>query len=172
MERAGTTNLGDSLNFNSTNLGFSVKLSKNFYGGAALGTETVSSSFLGDENRSVQKLGLAFFTGRTVKWHLEGYQIVKDAAPRFGDAFSSVTTNGAVVEVLMGPVLIGLSATSSEKEEARKTVKTGAVDLGWVPKRGWSLILHAEAAVAEDLGTDPIREFETTATSVTIALLF
>ena len=172
LERAGTTNLGNSLNFNSTNLGLSVKLSKNFYGGVALGTETVSSSFRGDENRSVQKLGLAFFTGRTVKWHLEGYQIAKDAAPRFGDEFSSVTTNGAVAEVLMGPVLIGLSGTSSEKEEAQKRVKTAALDLGWVPRRGWSLILHSEAAVSEDLGSTPIVEFETTATSVSIAFLF
>ena len=172
LERAGTTNLGNSLNFNSTNLGLSVKLSKNFYGGLALGTETVSSSFRGDENRSVQKLGLAFFTGRTVKWHLEGYQIAKDAAPRFGDEFSSVTTNGAVAEVLMGPVLIGLSGTSSEKEEAQKRVKTAALDLGWVPKRGWSLILHSEAAVTEDLGGASIVEFETTATSVSIAFLF
>ena len=172
LERAGTTNLGNSLNFNSTNLGLSVKLSRSFYGGLALGTETVSSSFRGDENRSVQKLGLAFFTGRTVKWHLEGYQIAKDAAPRFGDEFSSVTTNGAVAEVLMGPVLIGLSGTSSEKEEAQKRVKTAALDLGWVPKRGWSLILHSEAAVTEDLGGASIVEFETTATSVSIAFLF
>ncbi|MCH7477370.1 MAG: hypothetical protein IIA14_04635 [SAR324 cluster bacterium] len=174
LERAGTTNRGNSLNFNSTTLGFSVKLSKNIYGGAALGTEKISSSacFCSDENRSVQKFGLAFFTGRTVKWHLEGYQIVKDAAPNSRDEFSSVITDGVVAEILMGPVLIGLSGTSTEKEEAQKTVRTAALDLGWVPKRGWSLILHAEAAVSEDLGSDPIEKFETTATSVTIAFLF
>ncbi len=172
MNRISNTSQGDSQEFNTINLGMSIEIRRNIFAGFAIGTEDISSSFNGEDDRSVQKYGVGYRTGRAFKTHLEFYIVDRDQADNFADEFSDVASQVLVLEFNLSGFL--LAASFNRTQRARLDLETTTVvgDLGWAPKNGFSLIFHIEQTSGTDSTQFAESEFESDISSISASFLF
>ncbi|MEE8397244.1 MAG: hypothetical protein V3S29_14400 [bacterium] len=172
IERTGTIQGSDSLGFDNQRLGISAQLSRAWYAGVALGTESLSSSFSGSGDRSVTAYGIGYRSGGAEHAHFEAYLVERDAAQVYSSTnqFSDSTTTVLVAEVQLGDIVLGGSVSTSAKTQADITTSGVSADAGWAPKRGISLLFHTESATTTVGATGDV--YPTTTTTISFAYAF
>jgi hypothetical protein len=173
MERADNTVSGVSLDFNTINLGLSVKASDKIYLGLALGTEDINvASESGD--RSVQKYGVGYRAGGQSQTHFEAYIVDREANDQFSaGAFSDSNEKVLVAEVILGSIFLGASLSNTTQDRNDQEINALIFDIGWAPKNGLALLFHRESATTESgVSTTSPTEDDTSTTAISIAWSF
>ena len=123
-----------------------------------------------NSDRGVQKLGLGFRSGRRGGkiWHLEYYTITREPHENAaGIEFAQTDSQTVVIELIWQDLLIGFTSTDYDVDNTDGTVQT--LDLGWVPKKGISLLGHIEQNTIEaDFGV----KYESSAAALSLAFQF
>ncbi len=171
-DRTSTSRNANSLEFDAINLGMSIEVQSNVFIGFAIGTEDISSSFNGDDDRSVQKYGIGYRKGGTVNTHFELYAIEKDEADNPSGEFTDVGTLVGVAEFNLSNLLLAASYSLTERERVLLDTTTVTVDIGWAPKNGLAVMFHRENTTTEDTTPANESETETETTALSIAFQF
>lgn len=168
--------------------GFSLRLGNVLYLGASFGTESITASVKTTPSvpaleaeakweRDVRRYGVALYSGNGTKWHLEFGATLKDAAtdPVSGISIERNEERTGVFEVLAGGYLFGIKSKKYEEIDEtsspaviKVTETNKEVTLGWVPEKGWALVL---AAGQTDREKGTITQ-DTKTMSVLLALMF
>jgi hypothetical protein len=173
MDRTSTTTgTGNSLEFNTISLGMSIEVQSNVFIGFAIGTEDISSTFNGDDDRSVQKYGVAYRKGGAINTHFELYAVERDEADNFANEFTDVSTIVGVAEFNISNLLLAASISQTERDRIGIESATVTFDLGWAPKNGLAVMFHQEQTTTEDVNAVVTTEFETDTTAISIAFQF
>lgn len=174
IERTGTIQGTNSLGFNTQRLGISAQISRAWYAGVALGTESLSSTsaFSGSGDRSLTAYGIGYRSGGAEHAHFEAYVVARDSAQVFSlsNQFSDSTTTVLVAEVQLGDIVLGGSVSTIAKTQADITTSGVSADAGWAPKRGISLLFHTESATTTIGATGDV--YPTTTTTISFAYAF
>lgn len=172
LNRVSNTSQGDSLEFNTINLGMSIEIKRNIFAGFSIGTEDISSSFNGNDDRSVQKYGVGYRTGGSFNTHFEFYIVDRDQADNSAAEFSDVTSQVLVAEFNLNGLLLAASFNRSQRSRLDLETTTLVLDFGWAPKNGFSLIFHIERTAGKDSTQFNESAFESDISSLSASFLF
>jgi hypothetical protein len=135
-----------------TTLGFSLRMGESLFVGSAVGRESVAHTLLTAPvasdygERDVFKVGAAWRRAGTVLVHAEAFNISK--ADFSGTVNGGEETTGGTLEFVFGPVLLAYQGRRSRINNLPvAVVDAQAADIGWAPRTGFSLAVHAEDRV-------------------------
>ena len=140
LERTGNSARSASVDYNTTQLGMSVRVTNAIFAGLVMGTENIVIQN-NTSQRGIQRYGIGWRTGSTKsQFHLEAFRTEKDKATDFTprSEYSDMSLTTGVIEAQFWKIFTGFTTTSGKQETFGQEIQSNAWEIGWIGKSGLS----------------------------------